>query len=124
MEEISEDIAKSFKDKCTFLSPFQFLSDDFDIDCHDFNFNTLRKNANIKGSSHKNLEHYCHIDPNPQILRKSIHPSKRKLCSSHCKKLLKSGRIKETKAPLHHISSYCHQKQSQQTETYLGFATR
>ena len=57
MEEISEDIAESFEDKFTFLSPFQFLSDDFDIDSRDFNFNILRKNANVKGSSHKNLEH-------------------------------------------------------------------
>ena len=40
------------------------------------------------------------------------------------KELSKPGRIKETRAPLHHKLSYCHQKQSQQTDTYLGFATR
>ena len=40
------------------------------------------------------------------------------------KELLKSGRVKETRAPLHHKFSYYHQKQSQQTETYLGFTAR
>ena len=61
----SEDEAKSFKDKCTFLSPFHFLSDDFDMDSHDFDFNTLRNKANVKGSLHKNLKHWHHIEKNP-----------------------------------------------------------
>ena len=42
MEEISEDEAKSFKDKCFFfLSPFHVLSDDFEMDPHEFDFGTL-----------------------------------------------------------------------------------
>ena len=34
MEEISEDEAESFEDKCTFLSFLYFVPDDFDIDSH------------------------------------------------------------------------------------------
>ena len=40
------------------------------------------------------------------------------------KELLKFVRIKDTRGPLHWKFFYCHQKQSQQTKTYLGFATR
>ena len=40
-----------------FLSPFRSLSDDFDMDSHDFDFNTLRNKANAKESLHKNLKH-------------------------------------------------------------------
>ena len=36
MEEISADEVKYFKDKCTFLSLFHFLSDYFDMDSRDF----------------------------------------------------------------------------------------
>ena len=42
MKEILEDEAKSFKDKCTFLSLFYFLSDYLDMDSRDFDFDTLR----------------------------------------------------------------------------------
>ena len=49
MEEISEDEAKPFEDKCIFLSP-QFLSDDFDMNSHDFDFDTFRNKVNVKGS--------------------------------------------------------------------------
>ena len=48
MEEISEYEVIYFEDKCTFLSPFHFLSDDFDMDSHDLDFDTLRNKANIK----------------------------------------------------------------------------
>ena len=41
------------------------MSDDFDMDSHDFDFNTLRNKANVKGSLHKNLEHWHHIEKNP-----------------------------------------------------------
>ena len=50
MEEISEDEAKSFEYMCVFLSLFHFLSDYFDMDPHDFDFSTLRNEANIKES--------------------------------------------------------------------------
>ena len=65
MEEISKDKAKSFQDKCTFFSPFHFLSDDFDMDSHDFDFDTLRNKPNVKRSLHNNLDHWYHIDASP-----------------------------------------------------------
>ena len=40
-----------------FLSPFHSPSDDFDMDSHDFDFDTLRNKANAKESLHKNLKH-------------------------------------------------------------------
>ena len=48
MDEISENEAEFFEDKCTFLSPFHFLSDDFHMDSHDFDLDALRKKANVK----------------------------------------------------------------------------
>ena len=68
MEEISEDEAESFGDKCTFLSTFHFMPDDFDTDSHDFDFDTLRNKANVKGSLRKNLEHWHHIGANPFVI--------------------------------------------------------
>ena len=56
MEKISEDEAKSFEGKRTFLSPFHFLSDEFDFDSHDFEFDARNK-ENVKGNLHKNLDH-------------------------------------------------------------------
>ena len=41
-EEILEDEAESCEDKCTFLSSFHFMPDDFDIDSHNSGFDTLR----------------------------------------------------------------------------------
>ena len=67
MDEISENEAESFEDKCTFLSPFHSLSDDFDMSSHNFDFDILRKKANVKESLHKNLEHWHHIGPNPSV---------------------------------------------------------
>ena len=64
MEEISKDKAKSFQDKCTFFSPFHFLSD-FDMDSHDFDSDTLRNKPNVKRSLHNNLDHWYHIDASP-----------------------------------------------------------
>ena len=54
MEEISEDEAKSFEGKCTFLSPFH-LSNYFDMDSGNFDFDTLKNKANVKGSLHKQI---------------------------------------------------------------------
>ena len=48
MEEISDYEAQLFEDKCTFLSLFHSSSDHFDMDSHDFDFDTLRKKTNIK----------------------------------------------------------------------------
>ena len=49
------------------LSPFHSLPDDFDTDCHNFDFDILRNKANVNESLHKNLEHWHHIDPNPSV---------------------------------------------------------
>ena len=68
MEEISEDEAKSFKIKYTSLSLFHFLSNYIDMDSPDFDFDTLRNNANVKGSLHKNLEHWHHIEANLSVI--------------------------------------------------------
>ena len=54
MEEIAEDEAKSFENKCAFFSPFWFLSDDFDMDSHDFDFDNFRSKANVKENLHNN----------------------------------------------------------------------
>ena len=48
--------------------PFHSLSDDFDMDSHDFDFDTLRNKANVKESLHKNLEHWHHIGANPSVI--------------------------------------------------------
>ena len=48
LEEISENEAESFGVKCTFLSSFHFMPEDFDIDSHDFDFDTLRDKTNVK----------------------------------------------------------------------------
>ena len=68
MEEISENEAKHFEDKCTFLSPFHSLSDHFDRDSHNYDFDILGKKANVKESLHKNLEHRHHIGRNPSVI--------------------------------------------------------
>ena len=51
-----------------FLSSFHFLSDDFDMDSHNFDFDISRKKANVKESLPKNLEHWHHIGPNPSVI--------------------------------------------------------
>ena len=48
LEEISENEAESFGVKCTFLSSFHFMPEDFDMDFHDFDFDTLRDKTNVK----------------------------------------------------------------------------
>ena len=49
-------------------SLFHFLSDDFDMDSRDFHFDTLKNKANVKGSLHKNLEHWHHIEANLSVI--------------------------------------------------------
>ena len=55
-------------DKCTFLAPFHSLSDNFDTDSHNFDFDILMKKATVKESLQKNLEHWHHIGPNPSVI--------------------------------------------------------
>ena len=47
MEETSEDEAESFEDKSTFLSSVHFITDDFDIDSRNSDFDTFKKKANV-----------------------------------------------------------------------------
>ena len=44
------------------------MPDDFDIDAHNADFDTLRKKANVKGNLRKNLEHWHHISANPSAI--------------------------------------------------------
>ena len=68
MEEIPGNEAKSFEDKCIFLSPDHSLPDNLDMDSPDFDFETLRNKANVKENLHKNLEHWQHISANPSVI--------------------------------------------------------
>ena len=47
-----------------FLFHFNFLSDYFDMESGDFDFNTLRNKKNVKVSLHKNLGHWDHVEAN------------------------------------------------------------
>ena len=114
MEEISEDESESFEDKCTFLSSFQFMPDNFDMNSHNFDFNTLRNKANVKGSLRKKLEHWHYIGANPSVIDTiengykipffTTSVSKSFQNNPSAKELLKSGRIKETRAPPYIVS--------------------
>ena len=68
MEGISEDEAGSCEDKCAFLSSYQLLSDNFDVDSHNSDFDPLRNKTNVKGSLRNNLEHLHHIGTNPSVI--------------------------------------------------------
>ena len=68
MEEISEDEAESFEDKCTFLSSLHVMPDDFDIDSHNSDFDTLRYKVIVKRNLGKNLKHWHHIGANPFVI--------------------------------------------------------
>ena len=125
MEEISEDEAESFEDKSTLMSSFHFMPDDFDTDSHNSDFETLRNKANVKGSLRKNLEHWHHIGANPSVIdtiekgykipffttpvSKFFQNNQSALQNANfvtctVKELLKSGRIKETRAPPYIVS--------------------
>ena len=125
MEEISEDEAESFEDKSTLMSSFHFMPDDFDTDSHNSDFETLRNKANVKGSLRKNLEHWHHIGANPSVIdtiekgykipffttpvSKFFQNNQSALQNANfvtctVKELLKSGRIKETRAPSYIVS--------------------
>ena len=125
MEEISEDETESFEDMSTFLSSFHFMPDDFDIVSHNSDFDTLRNKVNVIGSLQKNLEHLHHIGANPSIIdttengykipffttpvSKFFQNNQSALQNANfltctVKELLKSGRIKETRAPPYIVS--------------------
>ena len=53
MEEISEDEAESFEDKCTFLSSLHVMPDDFDIDSHNSDFDIVSPLTATKNSHNK-----------------------------------------------------------------------
>ena len=44
------------------------MSDDFDTDSRNFDFDILGKKANVKEGLHKLLEHWHHIGPNPSVI--------------------------------------------------------
>ena len=44
------------------------MSDDFDVDSRNSDFDTLRNKVNVKGSLRKNLEHWYHISANPSVI--------------------------------------------------------
>ena len=50
------------------MSLFHSLSDDFDMDSHNFDFDTLRNESNAKESFHKNLENWHHAGANPSVI--------------------------------------------------------
>ena len=101
------------------------MPDDFDIDSHDFNFDTSRNKTKVKGSLPKNLEHWHHIDANPSVIDtiqngykipffttldlKFFQNNQSALQNANfvpctMKELLKSGRIKKTRAPPYIVS--------------------
>ena len=50
------------------MSTFYSLSDDFDMDSHNFDFDALRNKANVKESLHKKLKHWHHIGGTPSVI--------------------------------------------------------
>ena len=56
MEEISEDEAESFEDKCTFLSSLHVMPDDYDIDSHNSDFDKVIVQSNRKTKLRKKFK--------------------------------------------------------------------
>ena len=119
-KKISKNEASSFEDKCTFLSLFHSLSDDFDTDSQNFYFDILEEKANAKESLHKKMEHWHHTGPNPSVID-TIENSyscfnnfvlwnsqsalqNEYLVTYMVKRLLKSGRIKESRTPFYMVN--------------------
>ena len=86
------------------------MPDNFDMNSHDIDFDTLRNKLNVKGSLRKNLEHWHHIGANPSVIdttengykipffttpvskffqKQSFCSSERKLCNLHCERTFK-----------------------------------
>ena len=117
------------------MSPFHSLSDDFDMDSHNFDFDILRKKANVKESLHKNLEHWHHIGPNPSVTDTIENGYSRfnnfvlwnnqsalqneYLVTHTVKKLLKSGRINETRIPFYIVNPLTVAKNSHKKSRFI-----
>ena len=117
-----------------FLSPFHSLSD-FDMDSHDFDFNASRNKANVKESLHKNLEHWHHIGPNPSVIDTIENGYSRfnnfvlwnnqsalqneYFVTYTVKKLLKSGRIKESRTPFYIVNPLTVAKNSHKKTRFI-----
>ena len=114
---------------------FYSLSDDFDMDSHNFDFDILRNKANVKESLHKNLEHWHHIGPNPSVIDTIENGYSRfnnfvlwnnqsalqnEYFETHTvKKLLKSGRIKETGTPFYIVNPLTVAKNSHKKTRFI-----
>ena len=110
------------------LSPFHSLSDKFDFDI-------LRNKANVKESLHKNLEHWHHIGANPSVIDTIENGYSRfnnfvlwnnqsalqnEYFETHTmKKLLKSGRSKETGTPFYIVNSLSVAKNSHKKTRFI-----
>ena len=117
------------------MSPFYSLSDDFDMDSDNFDFDILRNKANVKESLHKNLEHWHHIGANPSVIDTIENCYSRfnnfALWNNQCalqneyfathmmKKLLKSGRIKETRVPFYIVNPLTVAKNSHKKPKFI-----
>ena len=117
------------------MSLFHSLSDDFDMDSHDFDFDTLRNKANVKESLHKNLEHWHHIGPNPSVIDTIENGYSRfnnfvlwnnqsalqneYFVTYTVKKLLKSGRIKESRTPFYIVNPLTVAKNSHKKTRFI-----
>ena len=44
------------------------MPDDFDMDSHEFNLDTLKNKVKVKGSFRKNLEHWYQIGANSSVI--------------------------------------------------------
>ena len=111
-----------------FLSPFHSLSDKFDFDI-------LRNKANVKESLHKNLEHLHHIGPNPSVIDTIENGYSRfnnfvlwnnqsalqneYFVTYTVKKLLKSGRIKESRTPFYIVNPLTVAKNSHKKPRFI-----
>ena len=110
------------------MSPFHSLSDYFDVDFQNFDFDTLRNKANVKESLHKNLEHWHHIGPNPSVIDTIENGYSRfnnfvlwnnQSVTHMVKKLLKSGRIKETRTPFYIVNPLTVAKNSHKKPRFI-----
>ena len=118
-----------------FLSSFHSLSDDFDMDSHNFDFVISRKKANVKESLQKNLEHWHHIGPNPSVIdamengyarfNNSVLWNNQSTLQNEyfvthtAKKLLTSGRIKETGTPFYIVNPLTVAKNSHKKTRFI-----
>ena len=125
------------------MSPFHSLSDDFDMDSHNFVFDILRNKANVKKSLNENLERWYHIGANPSVIDTIENSWKISFFTCYScfnnfvlwnnqsafqneyfvthmvKKLLKSGRIKETRTPFYIVNPLTVAKNSHKKTRFI-----